>query len=176
VENGLKTGFEQSNFEQLIFSHLNVITLGLRETDNINQISLILVYSDAINYLILSNIQTLLRAGVSNSNWLERRIGVVYEPAGCMHKCTLVENPGEGIPDVFCQNPKGSWGKGQGFQEKLPGGSPYFGFYCIFINKCFEIYLRGYYIYPTPYPHLTSPMCIYGCMRPKKGFSGPHKF
>jgi hypothetical protein len=24
--------------------------------------------------------------------------------------------------------------RGQGFQEKLPGGVPYFGFYCIFIN------------------------------------------
>ncbi len=33
-------------------------------------------------------------------------------------RCTRVENPGDGVPDVFCQNPKG----GQGFQEKLPGG------------------------------------------------------
>ncbi len=57
------------------------------------------------------------------------------------------------------------WG-GQGFQEKLPvgGWSPFFGFYCIFINMCFEICLRGgYYIYPHP------PVCIYGVARNSRG-------
>jgi hypothetical protein len=34
----------------------------------------------------------------------------------------------------------------------LPGGSPYFGFYCIFINKCFEICLRGVLYLPSPLP------------------------
>ncbi len=54
----------------------------------------------------------------------------------------------------FAKIPRG--GGGQGSQEKLPGGgggSHYFGVYCIFINKCFEICLRGYNIYPPP------PLC-----------------
>jgi hypothetical protein len=36
------------------------------------------------------------------------------------HRCTRVENPGEGVRDVFAKMPRG----GQGFQEKLPGGGP----------------------------------------------------
>jgi len=49
----------------------------------------------------------------------------------------------------FAKIPRGS----QGFQEKLPGGGvPYFGFYCIFINKCFEICLRGVLYLPSPLP------------------------
>ncbi len=36
------------------------------------------------------------------------------------HRCTRVENPGEGVRDVFAKIPRG--GGGQGFQEKLPGG------------------------------------------------------
>ncbi len=57
------------------------------------------------------------------------------------HRCTRVENPREGVPDV------------QGFQEKLPGKSPYFGCYCIFINK----FLPG----GAVSSRLTSPVCIY---------------
>ncbi len=38
------------------------------------------------------------------------------------------------------------------------GGGPYFGFYCIFINKCFEICLRGVLYLPSPIP---PPVCIY---------------
>jgi len=34
------------------------------------------------------------------------------------HRCTRVENPGEGVPEVFAKIPGG----GQGSQEKLPGG------------------------------------------------------
>jgi hypothetical protein len=37
---------------------------------------------------------------------------------GKNHRCTRVENPGEGVRDVFAKIPRG----GQGFQEKLPGG------------------------------------------------------
>jgi hypothetical protein len=33
------------------------------------------------------------------------------------------------------------------------GGSPYFGFYWVFINKCLKFAWGGYYIYPPP----TSP-------------------
>ncbi len=153
-----------------------MITLGLRETDNINQISLILVYSDAINYLILSNIQRLLRTGVSNSNWLERRIGVVYEPSGCMHRCTRVENLGEGIPDVFWQNPKG----GSRLSEKIAwggGGPPISGFIAFLLTSVLK-FAWGGTIFTLPPPPTSPPplMCIYGCIKPKKGFSGPHKF
>ena len=66
-------------------------------------------------------------------------------------RCTRVEQPGEGVPEVFAKIPRGV----QGFQEKLPGGSPYFGFYCIFYCKCFEICLRGVLYLPVP---LTPPM------------------
>ncbi len=38
------------------------------------------------------------------------------------HRCTRVENPGEGVPDVFAKIPK----RGQGFLDKLPGGVPLF--------------------------------------------------
>ncbi len=58
------------------------------------------------------------------------------------HRCTQIKNSREGVPDVF-DNFLG----GQGFQEKCIGGSPFLGFYCIFINKCFEICLEGSYIY-----------------------------
>ncbi len=44
---------------------------------------------------------------------------------------------------------------GQGFQEKLPGGSPYFGFYCIFIIKSFEIRVGGP-IYTIPKLPITT--------------------
>jgi hypothetical protein len=47
---------------------------------------------------------------------------------GSMYRCTRVENPGEWVPEVFAKIPS----TGQGFHEKLPGGSPYFGFYCNF--------------------------------------------
>ncbi len=53
------------------------------------------------------------------------------------HRCTRVENPGEGVPDVFRRNCLG-W------------GFPYFGFYCVFINKRFEICLRGVLYLPSP--------------------------
>jgi hypothetical protein len=48
---------------------------------------------------------------------------------------------------------------GGGFREKLPGGVPlpisgFIYFYCIFINKCFEICLRGVLYLPLP---LTPP-------------------
>jgi hypothetical protein len=60
----------------------------------------------------------------------------------------------------FAEIPRG----GQGFQEKFPGGSPYFGFYCIFINKCFEICLRGVSYLPSPLPPPHPPVCIHGSL------------
>ena len=41
---------------------------------------------------------------------------------GSMYRCTWVENPGEGVPEVFAKIPS----RGQGFQEKLPGWVPLF--------------------------------------------------
>jgi hypothetical protein len=47
----------------------------------------------------------------------------------------------------------------QGFQEKLPGGGPpILCFYCIFINKCFEICLKG--LTPHPPPPLSASMLL----------------
>ncbi len=44
-------------------------------------------------------------------------------------------------------------GGGSRLSGKLPGGSLYFGFYCICINKCFEICLRGVLYLPSTPPH-----------------------
>ncbi len=48
------------------------------------------------------------------------------------------------------------------FRKNCLGGSPYLGFYCIFINKYFKICLRGvlYLSSPLPPPH-PPPVCIY---------------
>ncbi len=53
-------------------------------------------------------------------------------------------------------------GGGQGFQEKFPGGgSTYFAFYCIFINKFFKNLPGGVLFHtPPPYPP-PPPVCIY---------------
>jgi hypothetical protein len=67
-------------------------------------------------------------------------------------RCTRVKNPGEGVAQIFAKNPGG-----QVFQEKLPGRSPYFGYYCIFINKSFEIRLWGLK-FNLPLP---SPPCVH---------------
>ncbi len=48
------------------------------------------------------------------------------------------------------------------FRKNCRGGGPYFGFYCIFINKCFEICLRGVLYLPSP--HLI-PHCVHLCPR-----------
>jgi len=54
----------------------------------------------------------------------------------------------------------------QGFQEKMPVGSPYFGVYWIFINKCFEICLGGT-IFTLP-PLKT---CVHLCVKGPSSFS-----
>jgi hypothetical protein len=46
----------------------------------------------------------------------------------------------------------GGGGGGQGFKEKLPGGSPYFVFHCFFINKFFENLPGGAVSSPHPLP------------------------
>jgi hypothetical protein len=34
-----------------------------------------------------------------------KRLVKTFLDVAIMHRCTRVENPGEGVPDVFCQNP-----------------------------------------------------------------------
>jgi hypothetical protein len=64
-----------------------------------------------------------------------------------IHRCTRVENPGEVVAQIFAKIPGGY----KAFGKKCQGGSPYFGFYCIFIIiKSLEILLGGFYIYPPP--------------------------
>ncbi len=62
---------------------------------------------------------------------------------------------GRGYLMFFAKIPRGV----KGFRKNClgRGGSPYFGFYCIFINKCFEICLTGVLYLPSPLPHLTPP-------------------
>ncbi len=52
------------------------------------------------------------------------------------HRCTPVENPGEGLAQEFWQkNPLRVRGF-KGFRKNCRGwGSPFFGYYCIFINE-----------------------------------------
>ena len=61
---------------------------------------------------------------------------------------------------TWCFLPK-SLGGGGGVKAFRKNSFPYFGFYCISINKCFEIYLRGDYIYPSPHPSPCASMAIF---------------
>ncbi len=55
-----------------------------------------------------------------------------------VNKSTQVENPGgAGVLEVFAKIPGGGGRGGQGFQEKLAGGSKYFAFYCICVHLLF---------------------------------------
>jgi hypothetical protein len=71
-------------------------------------------------------------------------------------------------------------GGGQGFQEKFPGGSTYFVFYCNFINKFFENLPGGGAVslgrggaaggrggccfIPPPPPPPYPPPCVHLCL------------
>ncbi len=69
------------------------------------------------------------------------------------HKCTQFENPGEGVPDFFAKIPRGV----KAFRKNcLGGGSPYFGFYCVFINNLPE----GGTIFTLRLP-LPHPPCVH---------------
>jgi hypothetical protein len=73
-----------------------------------------------------------------------------------MHRCTRVENPGEGVRDVFAKIPRG----GQGFQEKLPGGVHLFvGVIAFLLTSLSKICLGGYCFIPPLTPPLTPPLC-----------------
>jgi hypothetical protein len=73
-------------------------------------------------------------------------------------RCTRVENPG-GILEVFAKIPRGGGSRVSG-KIAWGGGSTYFGFYCIFINKFFENLSGGVCFVPPP--PLPLPACIYG--------------
>ncbi len=75
-------------------------------------------------------------------------------------RCTQVENPGEGVAQIFAKIPRGG---GSRLSGKIARGVTYFGFYCIFINKSYEVCLRRSYIYPPPSP----PPCVHLCQQSK---------
>jgi hypothetical protein len=55
---------------------------------------------------------------ITSSTYLHKKFIKSDSNMLLLHRCTRVENPGEGVRDVFAKIPRG----GQGFQEKLPGG------------------------------------------------------
>ncbi len=57
-----------------------------------------------------------------------------------------VENPGEGVPDVFVKIPGGD----QGFQEILPGGPPILDFIAFLLTSVLKFSWGGSYIYHPP--------------------------
>jgi hypothetical protein len=60
-------------------------------------------------------------------------------------RCTRVESPGEGLPYVFAKILKG----GEGFQEKLPGGSPISGFIAFLLTSVLKFACGVLYL-PSP--------------------------
>ncbi len=77
-------------------------------------------------------------------------------------RCTRVENPGDGIAQIFSKIP---WGGGGGF-TKLSGqncqGVPSFGFYCILI---YIFICLGGLMFTLP----PSPRCVHLCIQCKFG-------
>ncbi len=69
-----------------------------------------------------------------------------------LHRCTHVENPGDGVTQIFAKSLRG-----QGFPEKIALGVPYFGFCCIFMYKSFEIFLWG----PSPLTLPPTPSSLF---------------
>jgi hypothetical protein len=51
-----------------------------------------------------------------------------------------------------------------GENSQAGGGSPYFGVYCIFINKCIKVCLRGVLYLPLPPPHPPAPPRVHQCI------------
>jgi hypothetical protein len=67
-----------------------------------------------------------------------------------------VENPGEGLAQIFAQNPRG----GLCFLDKIAnGGSPISGFIAFLFKIFLKIYLGGGG--PMLYPLPLSPPCVH---------------
>ncbi len=74
------------------------------------------------------------------------------------NRCTRVENSGKRVPEVCAKIPGG--GRGQEFQEKLPGGVHLFFFFAFLLASFSKICLGREYCFIPP---LTPPpVCIYG--------------
>jgi hypothetical protein len=77
------------------------------------------------------------------------------------HRCTRVENPGEGVPDVFCQNP---WG-GSRLSGKIAWVGPTIsGFIAYLLTSVLKFAWGGYYIYPPP-TSTPPPPCVDLCLK-----------
>jgi hypothetical protein len=71
----------------------------------------------------------------------------------------LVENPGEGVSEVFAKIPRG--GGGKTFKKNCLRGPPISGFIAFLLTSVLKFSRGGYYIYPPPTPHLTPlPMVV----------------
>ncbi len=79
------------------------------------------------------------------------------------HRCTQVENPGEGVPEVFAKIPWGSRlsgkiTKGQRFPALFWEVYCNLIEFCFYYAKCFEICLGVLYL-PSPFPS-HPPVCM----------------
>ncbi len=94
---------------------------------------------------------------------------------GSIHRSTRVENPGEGVPDGFCQNPKGGV---KGFRKNYLG-VPLFRVLLHFYKQVFRNLPEGGIIFTLPpHPHLNypPPMCIYGSITTLICVGSPHSY
>jgi hypothetical protein len=70
--------------------------------------------------------------------------GLIHSELVYRHRCTRLKIcVGRGVYKLFGQNHK--------------GGLSFFGFYCIFTNKCFKNLPWGYFVIPT-YPPVHTPI------------------
>jgi hypothetical protein len=71
------------------------------------------------------------------------------------HICTRVENPGEGVRDVFAKIPRGGV---KGFGKNCLGGPPILGFIAFLLTSFLKICLGG--AVSSPLTPLTPP-CVH---------------
>ncbi len=88
---------------------------------------------------------TLLPTSPRGSRWNE-----IFSHRPAKHRCTRVQNPGEGVAQIF------AWVSRLSGHRKFP----YFGFYCIFISKFFENLPGGSLLYP-PSPIIYATTVYY---------------
>ncbi len=71
-----------------------------------------------------------------------------------LHRCTRVENRGEGVLDFFAKIPRGV----KAFRKNCLGGPPISGFIAFLLTSVLKFAWGGYYIYP-PLPPTSPPLC-----------------